>query len=143
MFSPYTVRTILVREGNVNCAYALGTPKEVYNLFGHLDCDDRESFVVVMLDIKQRITDTHLVSTGSLDASIVHPREVFKAAVVANAAAIILVHNHPSGDYQPSKEDHEVTERLAAAGKILGIQVLDHVIIGSGGYYSFRDKNII
>ncbi len=82
------------------------------------------------LNTKNNITGINVVSIGSLNSSLVHPREVFKAAILGNAAAIILAHNHPSGDPSPSPEDLEITRRLVEAGKILGIEVLDHVIIG-------------
>ena len=86
----------------------------------------------------------HTVSMGSLTASIVHPREVFKAAILANTAAIVCGHNHPSGDVQPSREDRAMTKRLVDAGKLLGIEVLDHIIIGREGvYFSFADENIL
>lgn len=90
---------------------------------------DREYFVCMMLDGKNRITGIHTVSQGSLNQSIVHPRETFKAAILANAAAIVLAHNHPTGDLTPSYEDMEVTRRLKEAGELLGIKVLDHIIV--------------
>src|SRR4249919_1745629 len=86
---------------------------------------DREHFVVLFVDQKNRIVGIHTVSVGSLTASVVHPRETFKAAILANAAAIVCGHNHPSGDVQPSREDRAMTTRLAEAGKLLGIAMLD------------------
>ena len=83
------------------------------------------------------------VSIGSLSTSIVHPREVFKAAILMGAANIILAHNHPSGDPSPSKEDIEITQRLAKAGEILGIEVLDHLILTPSGHISFKDKGLL
>jgi len=102
---------------------------------------DREHFVVILVDRKNRLIGIHTVSVGSLTASVVHPREVFKVAILSNAAAILCGHNHPSGDPQPSGEDCSLTRRLVQAGAILGIDVLDHVIIGDGAadYYSFAD----
>ncbi|MRR56982.1 MAG: DNA repair protein RadC [Deltaproteobacteria bacterium] len=90
---------------------------------------DREYFVALLMDGKNRITSIHQVSQGSLNQSIVHPRETFKAALLANAAAIILAHNHPSGDLTPSREDREITKRLREAGELLGVRVLDHIIV--------------
>jgi DNA repair protein RadC len=90
---------------------------------------DREYFAALLLDGKNRVVSIHQVSQGSLNQSIVHPRETFKAALLANAAAIILVHNHPTGDLTPSREDIEITRRLREAGELLGIRVLDHVIV--------------
>ena len=89
--------------------------------------------------IKQEI----LVSKGSLNTSIVHPREVFKDAIKDAAASVILVHNHPSGDPEPSQEDLEITKRLVKAGRILGIKVLDHLIIGNNCYFSLADKGLL
>jgi DNA repair protein RadC len=99
---------------------------------------DREHFVVVLLDRKNQVIGMNTVSIGSLTASIVHPRETFKAAILSNAAAIICGHNHPSGDPQPSQEDRVLTARLVEAGKLLGISVLDHIILGTGARGTFR-----
>jgi len=100
---------------------------------------DREKFMVVLLDAKHRPIGINVVSVGSLTASIVAAREVFKAAIAGNSAAIILAHNHPSGDPTPSSEDFELTKRLREAGELLGIRVLDHVILGDGRHDSFVD----
>src|SRR5262245_39841910 len=91
---------------------------------------DRENFVILILDQKNKVLGVHTVSVGGLTASIVHPRETFKAAILANAAAIIYGHNHPSGDCQPSREDRAITQRLKEAGALLGIGILDHLVIG-------------
>jgi len=100
----------------------------------------QERFYVVLLDGKGRVMRDLRVSEGSLTASIVHPREVFRRAIREAAAAVVLVHNHPSGDPTPSPEDEALTERLRAAGDLLGIRVLDHVVVGSGCYVSFVDS---
>ena len=99
-----------------------------------------ELFKVVLLDAKNRVIKDVTVSEGSLTLSIVHPREVFALAVRESAAAVILLHNHPSGDPTPSLEDRQLTDRLVAAGQLLGIRVLDHLIIGDGRYVSFADE---
>lgn len=99
-----------------------------------------EVFKAVLLDAKHMVIRDFTVSQGSLTVSIVHPREVFNLAVRESAAAIIFVHNHPSGDPRPSEEDHALTQRLIAAGEILGIRVLDHIVIGDGRYVSFADE---
>jgi DNA repair protein RadC len=99
-----------------------------------------EQFGVVLLDSKHRVVKTRLLSVGSLDASVVHPREVFRAAVLAGAAAVVLFHNHPSGDPTPSREDGELTGRLVAAGELMGIDVLDHVILADTRYVSLRES---
>ncbi len=104
---------------------------------------DREYFVLITLDSKNRTIGYHTISIGSLSSSIVHSREVFKAALLQSAAAVIFLHNHPSGDPVPSMEDRECTKRLTAAAKILGIRVLDHVILGETDYFSFADAGIL
>jgi len=101
---------------------------------------DREQLLVCCLDTKNHPLNIHVVSVGSLNASIVHPREVFKVAVLSNAASIILYHNHPSGDPAPSTEDYNATERIKACGKLMGIELIDHVILGDDIYYSMREK---
>jgi len=101
----------------------------------YLEHEDREHFVTLMLDVRNRVIGIHTVSIGNLNSAIVSPREVFKAAILANAASIILGHNHPSGDTTPSPEDIQVTEVLHQAGKLLHIDVLDHVIIGERGAF--------
>ncbi|WIV10596.1 DNA repair protein RadC [Proteiniborus sp. MB09-C3] len=103
----------------------------------------KEHFKIVMLDTKNQVIGIEDISIGSLNSSIVHPREVFKEAIVKSSASIILVHNHPSGDPAPSKEDIAITRRLAEGGEILGIKVLDHIIIGNNRYISLKEKDII
>lgn len=104
---------------------------------------DREHFKAVSLNTKNQVICIETVSIGSLSASIVHPRELFKNPLKRSAAAIILVHNHPSGDPTPSSEDIEVTSRLCEVGKIIGIEILDHIIIGNKRMVSFREKSLI
>ena len=99
-----------------------------------------EQFGVLLLDTKHRVVRASVLSVGTLDASIVHPREVFREATAAGAAVIVLFHNHPSGDPEPSPDDVELTERLVAAGVLMGIHVIDHVILAQGRYYSFREQ---
>jgi DNA repair protein RadC len=103
----------------------------------------QERFLVVALDARNRIIRHHVVALGSLAVCVVHPREVFGPVIRDRAAAVILVHNHPSGDPTPSPEDVELTDRLAKAGQLLGITVLDHLVIGKEGYFSFRDAGKI
>jgi len=100
---------------------------------------DVEQFIVFALDARHRLRARRLISIGTLTASLVHPREVFRFAVREGAAAILLAHNHPSGDPAPSVEDVAVTERLVEVGRLVGIRVIDHVIVAGGGYYSFRE----
>lgn len=99
---------------------------------------DREEFRCLLLDTKNRLIETHTVSIGHLSGALVHPREVFKAAIRRSSAALIVVHNHPSGDPTPSPEDIGVTRRLHQAGELLGIELLDHVVLGRDGFVSLR-----
>ena len=119
---------------------AFRTSLEVFQHFqGQLTPLAKEVFCVVLLDAKHRKIRDVQISEGSLTASIVHPREVFAPAVRDSAAAVILIHNHPSGDPTPSPEDLELTRRLRQAGDVIGIRVLDHIIIGSQAHFSFVD----
>mgnify|MGYP000966318410 CR=1 FL=1 len=102
----------------------------------------QEHFKVVLLDTKNKIIGDRDVTIGSINSSIVHPREVFKEAIQRSAAHIILLHNHPSGDPSPSREDVQVTKRIIEAGELLGIPVLDHIIIGNGNYISLKEKDL-
>jgi DNA repair protein RadC len=120
---------------------SIKSPEDGYNLLKQfLGNVDREHFVVVCLDTKNQPTSINTCHIGSLNASIVHPREVFKSAILSNAASIIITHNHPSGDPTPSREDIEVTKRLAEAGSIIGIDVLDHLIVCEDKFVSLKDK---
>jgi DNA repair protein RadC len=111
-------------------------------VFKTLDAD-REHFVAFCLNNKNRIAGFKVVSTGSLTASLVHPREVFHCAIVLRAAAIVAVHNHPSGNPAPSPEDVEITRRLKESAELLGFRFLDHVILGNDRYYSFSDRGAL
>jgi DNA repair protein RadC len=148
--APYVIalyRVALVREATVPLRSArVGTSSVAASIVrDYLAHVDREHFMVLLLNRKNTLIGIHIVSVGSLTASVVHPREVFKAAILGNAAAIICGHNHPSGDPGPSQEDRVLTKRLVEAGKLLGIDVLDHVIIGDGTtqYFSFADNNCL
>ncbi|HIJ95954.1 MAG TPA: DNA repair protein RadC [Desulfuromonadales bacterium] len=118
-------------------------PAQVYETFKFLMRETKEMFLTAHLDGKNRLITLDLVSIGSLNQSIVHPREVFKTALLSNAAAIILVHQHPTGDPTPSSEDLSITRRLKEAGEIMGIKVLDHIIIGDGEYLSFVERGLL
>ena len=111
----------------------------------YLDGTDRENFILLALNNKNKVICINTISIGHLSASIVHPREVFKSAILSNCASIIVVHNHPSGNSNPSHEDLAVTERLVKAGKILDIPVLDHIIIGDGTaeWFSFKSDGLL
>ena len=119
------------------------TPEEVANLVkGNLKDKKKEHFLVLLLDTRSQLIRSAEISVGSLDSSIVHPREVFKEALLASAASVIFVHNHPSGDPEPSEDDVELTKRLAQVGKIMGIEVLDHVIIGNKKFLSLKREGL-
>ena len=102
-----------------------------------------EVFGILCLTTKHRVIGYHEVSRGQLDATVVHPREVFKAALLANAAAIVLAHNHPSGDPTPSDDDRLLTRRLVGAGKLLGVEVIDHIIVGDGEFVSLHQAGLL
>ena len=119
------------------------TPDEVASLMkGSLKDKKKEHFLVLLLDIRSQLIKSAEISVGSLDSSIVHPREVFKEALSASAASVIFVHNHPSGDPKPSEDDIKLTKRLAEVGEIMGIEVLDHVIIGNKKYLSLKREGL-
>lgn len=137
----YRVRVRLVRERvgrfgpTITCAgdiAALLTP-ELARL-------DREHFICLHLDVKNRLISRETVSIGHLSAALCHPREIFKAAILANAASVAFGHNHPSGDSEPSREDLELTRRLYKAGELLGIECLDHVVVTAKGHCSIAER---
>jgi DNA repair protein RadC len=123
---------------------AIRSPEDVFEHFhSSLRLATQERFVIVLLDGRHRVCGESVVSQGTLTASLVHPREVFRPALRAGAAALVLVHNHPSGDPSPSREDREITERLVRAGVLLGVSVLDHVIVAERGYCSLREEGML
>ena len=116
--------------------------EDVYNYFKDtLANKNKEHFIALFLDTKNRIIGEEVVSVGTLNSSIIHPREVFSSAIKASASSVVIVHNHPSGECVPSEEDKEVTKMLCDAGEILGIKVLDHVIIGKDGFVGVKGRN--
>lgn len=120
------------------------SPRQVFDYFHHEFRDSRkEYFLVLLLDGKNRIIRRVQVSEGTLNQSLVHPREVFSPAVKESAAAVILIHNHPTGDPAPSQEDIAITRRLKEAGEIMGIKVLDHIIIGEDEFLSFVERGLL
>ena len=122
------------------------SPEDAYLLLDaifDLSNKTKEHFVMLALSTKNDIVGAHTIHIGSLNSSIVHPREVFQLAILNNAAAIIVCHNHPSGEVTPSSEDIIVTERLQEAGKIIGIDVLDHVIIGHHNFISLKERGYL
>ena len=143
-YKGFHVRTNLVIEGqNEYKPLVLSNPAEVYHAFKKLASSDKERFYSILLDAKNKVIGVDMVSQGCLNSSPVHPREAYKPALLASAASVIFVHSHPSGDPEPSFSDREITKQLYQAGELLGIEVLDHVIIGRDEYYSFADKGEI
>jgi DNA repair protein RadC len=137
--------TLTIKEEITNYLQPLSrftSPLQIFQIFSFLNRETKEYFISVHLDGKNRIICMDTVSVGSLNQSIVHPREVFKTALLSSAAAIILIHNHPSGDPTPSREDREITRRLKESGDLLGIRVLDHIIIGES-YFSFIEMGLL
>lgn len=125
------------------CEKKIQSPNDIFNIAQNVIRGNEyaeENLWLITLDTKNNITGIFTVSTGSLNSSIVHPREIFKRAVLQNAASIIICHNHPSGDPTPSQEDINITKRIYDAGKILGIELLDHIIIGDNKYTSLKEK---
>ena len=138
--------TLIVKE-DISNYLKTGTrytaPSQVSDTFQFLMKETKEQFITLHLDGKNRIICMDLVSIGSLNQSIVHPREVFKTACISNAAAILCIHQHPTGDPSPSGEDLSITRRLKEAGEIMGIKLLDHIIIGDGEYLSFVERGLL
>ncbi len=130
----------LASEGATSAA-PLQSPQEVARyLLPRYSARPVETFGLLALDARHRLRREAVISVGCLTASLVHPREVFQEAVVSRAAALVLFHNHPSGDPEPSSEDLALTRRLAAAGSLMGIEVLDHLVLGAGRYVSLKDR---
>lgn len=141
---PYTSRLVtvgLVREPGLPATRRrIRSSVDVYQDFKVLSDLDREVFVLLHLDGKHRVAGVHIVSVGCASNTPVHPREVFKAAILTNATAVIALHNHPSGDPSPSREDRDITDRVKQVGELLGIPLIDHIVVGAEGFYSFADR---
>ena len=136
---------VLVREGSnrTDCKTIRG-PEDAYEIARQeLDISPCEKFLAILLNTKNMVIGTSVVSSGTLNASLVHPREVFQRAILSNAAAIIVAHNHPSGNTTPSPEDIALTAKLVESGKVLDIPVLDHIIVGHYGYVSLKEKGLL
>ncbi len=110
-------------------------------LFPELSYQVEERFIAIFLDTKNKYLNAEVISIGSINSSIVHPREVFKRALLYNSASIVCIHNHPSGETAPSREDNMITDRLKEIGQLIGINFLDHIIIGEDSYYSYKAEN--
>ncbi len=124
--------------------FSIKSPLDVVDyLMEEMRYSMEENFNVVLLDTKNKVISVENITKGIVNASLVHPREVFKVAIRKNSTSMILAHNHPSGDPTPSKEDKSITKRLVETGRIVGIQVLDHIIIGDGNYLSFKEMDML
>ena len=143
-----TLKKELVSDLDVKfrCSEEVALEPWVHNLF--LDDNDKEHFYILCLNVKNKIVGYNELSKGSLTSSVVHPREALKTAILSNSASVIFVHNHPSGDPEPSNDDIQITHRLVKSFNLLGINVLDHIILGFDAeemknYYSFKQKGIL
>ena len=141
-------RVVLVKEKGAmyDVQKKIESPYDAYKAITEITKvqeEAQEVFGILILNNKNKIVAVHEVSRGALNSSLVHPREVFKPAVLHNAAAIVCFHNHPSGDPEPSKVDFEITTRLVEAGKIMGIEVLDHIIVGDDRYVSLKEMGVM
>ncbi len=119
------------------------SPEDVWKELVDIRARSKEHFIIFYLDVRNQIIRKEIVSIGTLNMSVVHPREVFENAIRHSCAQIVISHNHPSGDPNPSDEDTELTHRLLEAGKILGIEIIDHVIVAKESYYSFQEHGIL
>lgn len=144
-FELKVVRVRLVEEPPFYSKQKLSSPQAVLDVVGEeLESYDRELFCILNMDAKMRAVNLNIVSMGTLNHSLVHPREIFKSSILSNALGIILIHNHPSGDCTPSQTDMDVTKRLEESGEILGIPVIDHIIVGERAkLFSFYDNGLI
>ncbi|WP_191557448.1 JAB domain-containing protein [Metabacillus idriensis] len=145
IFEVVRIRQEIREAKEAFAAYKITSPMDAEKLAASYIADeDREVFLVMMLNTKNEVIGLHRAHVGSLNASVVHPREVMKSAILNNAASIIVSHQHPSGDPTPSVEDIDVTRRIAEAGKTLGIQLLDHIIVThKGNHLSLKEKGYL
>jgi len=116
---------------------------DVYHALAEYSCKQQEHFMLITLDGASRIIEKRVIFIGTLNQSLVHPREVFRPAILDNAAGVIIAHNHPSGTLEASRADVQITQRLKEVAKLVGIELLDHVIISKNGYYSFSDEGLL
>lgn len=145
VFTKYRLELVKEQSSIYEIERRIDSPKAVESILKkvlNIESEPEEVFYMISLNTKKFVTGVFEVSRGTINSSIVHPREVFKRAILNNADSIILAHNHPSGDPNPSKEDVNVTKRLSEAGRIMGVKVLDHIIIGNS-MFSLREKGLL
>ena len=147
-FQGLRLQVVKEEEFQYSCKATISSPADIRDLltkYMEMHLEAEEVLIMVTVDTKHRVTGIFEVSRGSLSSSLVHPREVFKRALLMNAASIFVAHNHPSGDVTPSKDDTAITKRLKDAGEVLGVPLLDHMIIGdtSKKYYSFAEAELL
>ena len=144
--SVYNLRVIKEKSGRYDVEKNINSPKiatKIFNDVLELDTRSEEVLALMTLDTKNKVTGLFIVSQGSINSSIVTPREIFKRAILQNSNGIIIAHNHPSRDTTPIKEDINITRRIKEAGKIIGIDLFDHIIIGDNKWISFKEKALL
>lgn len=142
----FNLKVVKEKSGRYNIGKKISNPQDIYDVaINVIEIQDQpeESLWMLTLDTKNNITGLFEVSRGTLNSSLAHPREIYKRAVIQNASSIAIIHNHPSGDPAPSSDDVNLTRRIAESGKILGIELLDHIIVGDDKYTSMREKGIM
>jgi len=144
--SSYTMTELLqmVREeAHRQSIDRITSASDVYSLLAEYSTKEQEHFLLITLDGASKVIEKRVIFIGTLNQSLVHPREIFRPAILDNSAGVIIAHNHPSGTLEPSRADIQVTQRLKEVAKLVGIELLDHVIISEGGYYSFSDEGLL
>ena len=146
MTKPYSMTQLLLmvkEEAQRLEIERITSAQNVYSLLHEYSTKEKEHFITITLDGRSKIIEKRVIHIGTLNQSLVHPREVFRPAILDNAAGIIIAHNHPSGTLEASRADIQITQRLKEVAKLVGIELLDHVIISKEGYYSFSDEGLL
>ena len=144
--SDYSMEELLLMVQEKALDYSVSritSANDVYHALAEYSTKDQEHFMLITLDGASKVIEQRVIHIGTLNQSLVHPREVFRPAILDNAAGVIISHNHPSGTLEPSRADIQITDRLKEVSKIVGIELLDHVIISKNGYYSFSDEGLM
>ena len=146
MKTDYSMEELMMMVQEKSLSYSperVTSASDVYHALAEYSCKNQEHFMLITLDGASRIIEKRVIFIGTLNQSLVHPREVFRPAITDNAAGIIIAHNHPSGTLEASRADIQITDRLKEVAKLVGIELLDHVIISKNGYYSFSDEGLL